>query len=948
MKKLLIFLVLTGTVFGQSNIRYDNYTHAVQKPPTSSGSVYDYNFSGLNISGIASAPGGSDGQFQYNNAGALDGTPSLAITGGGNVVANSSKFIIYDVGSSSNNFKFTTTNLTGSRTVKIPDGNSTTVLPDSGAPHNFLSSIDNNGNISKSQPTGSDIGSGGTIASTTFADTNTYRAKDGSNWRMENASDATKLMQWDLSNLTTGTSRTATMPNGDATLVIADTGAANNFLTGISGTGAVTKARPTISNLTPLSGTSLLIGSNTGVATVNEITLGSGISMTGSTLSATGSGGNVSNSGTPTSGQVALWTDATHIRGSSTIDSPNFTTSVGITSAPLTISGNISSAAWTTSGLRIKGVPSTLTDTTSSGTVSVAFTNVLGGNTIAATNATTFTDYISLYAKEPSSGSNVTLTNIWALGADSLRIGTSNPLKVSNSGVLTLTSPAVLGTPQSITLTNGTGLPTTGLTGTLAAAQFPALTGEVTNSSGSLATTVGTMTHDFNVGTHKVTNVVDPASAQDAATKNYVDASVASFNEKPSVAYASTTALPANTYSNGSSGVGATLTGNSNGPLIIDGVTLVVGAVGQRILVAGESTPANNGWYTLTQLGVIAVSPYILTRATESDQAAEIGAGYLTGVVAPNTLTPGSSNNGKVFISVAADPFTVGTTSLTFSQVGSTYSAGTGLSLSGTTFSIDTATTVDKTTAQVLTNKDVSSGTNTFPTFNQNTTGSAATLTTARNLWGQSFNGSAAVGGAIELGTAGTTDTTLDRVSGGVASIEGANILTSGGALGTPASGVGTNLTGTADGFTAGDVTRNHAVYAGASPPTVDIGLFTIAKTGVNLKAAGNTTGFVVPTGRAFLCTASWALVTAVTGPAAGTETWTIKESAASATMLGGTASGSGTPAVGTYYSETSREAGGPYTQCAAGNTVTIVVTTSQAGSTAVTGTVFIQGFYTQ
>jgi hypothetical protein len=298
------------------------------------------------------------------------------------------------------------------------------------------------------------------------------------------------------------------------------------------------------------------------------------------------------------------------------------------------------------------------------------------------------------------------------------------------------------------------------------------------------------------------------------------------------------------------------------------------------------------------------------------------------------------------------------------------------------------------------------------PTLNQNTTGSAATLTTARNLWGQSFNGSAAIGGAIELGTAGTTDTTLDRVSAGVASIEGANILTSGGALGTPASGtltnctalpvsgitsststalgvgsielgaasdttiarsgagaitvegtqvilsgaalgtpasgVATNLTGTADGLTAGDVTRNHAVYAGASPPTVDVGLFTIAKTGVNLKASGNTTGFVVPTGRAFLCTASWALVTSVTTPGAGTETWTIKESAASATMLGGTASGSGTPAVGTYYSESSREAGGPYTQCAAGNTVTIVVATSQAGSTAVTGTVFIQGFYTQ
>lgn len=46
------------------------------------------------------------------------------------------------------------------------------------------------------------------------------------------------------------------------------------------------------------------------------------------------------------------------------------------------------------------------------------------------------------------------------------------------------------GTPSSITLTNGTGLPTTGLTGALQAAQEPAHTGDMTNTAGSLATIV--------------------------------------------------------------------------------------------------------------------------------------------------------------------------------------------------------------------------------------------------------------------------------------------------------------------------------------------------------------------------------------------------------------------------------------------------------------------------
>lgn len=52
---------------------------------------------------------------------------------------------------------------------------------------------------------------------------------------------------------------------------------------------------------------------------------------------------------------------------------------------------------------------------------------------------------------------------------------------------------------------------------------------------------------------------------------------------------------------------------------------------------------------------------------------------------------------------------------------------------------------VGTTDIQTLTNKDLTGGTNTFPTFNQNTTGSAAKLTTARNIDGQAFDGTANV-----------------------------------------------------------------------------------------------------------------------------------------------------------------------------------------------------------
>ncbi len=165
--------------------------------------------------------------------------------------------------------------------------------------------------------------------------------------------------------------------------------------------------------------------------------------------------------------------------------------------------------------------------------------------------------------------------------------------------------------------------------------------------------------------------------------------------------------------------------------------------------------------------------------------------------------------------------------------------------------------------------------------------------------------------------------------------------------LGTPSSGTLTSCTGTADGLTAGDVTRNHAVYAGASPPTVDVGLFTISKTSIDLKNAGTTTIFTVPSGRTFLLTASFAVVTAVTSGGAGVETFKIQTSTGPITISPNTSSASGTPTVGKVYAQQITVAGSPFNTAPAADNVQIVVTACQAGSTAVTGTIYLQGFYT-
>lgn len=72
------------------------------------------------------------------------------------------------------------------------------------------------------------------------------------------------------------------------------------------------------------------------------------------------------------------------------------------------------------------------------------------------------------------------------------------------------------------------------------------------------------------------------------------------FNDrdwKESVRAATTAALPAVTYANGTGGVGATLTADANGALPAqDGVTLVVN---DRLLVKDQAAQLQNGIYIL-------------------------------------------------------------------------------------------------------------------------------------------------------------------------------------------------------------------------------------------------------------------------------------------------------------------------------------------------------------
>ena len=188
---------------------------------------------------------------------------------------------------------------------------------------------------------------------------------------------------------------------------------------------------------------------------------------------------------------------------------------------------------------------------------------------------------------------------------------------------------------------------------------------------------LATPTADLNLNNYKITNLATPTLSTDAATKAYVDG-VAEGLHIHAASYAATTANLNATYSNGTAGVGATLTNaGTQAAFATDGVSPSINA---RILVKNQTTTSQNGIYTLTTVGTVSTN-WVLTRATDFDTAAEISGGDFTFVDAGSTL----ANTGWVSVDEVT---TVGTDPIVFQQFSGagTYTASTGVLLTGTNF----------------------------------------------------------------------------------------------------------------------------------------------------------------------------------------------------------------------------------------------------------------------
>ncbi len=176
-----------------------------------------------------------------------------------------------------------------------------------------------------------------------------------------------------------------------------------------------------------------------------------------------------------------------------------------------------------------------------------------------------------------------------------------------------------------------------------------------------------------DVATSRITGVVDPTGAQDAATKSYVDAVKTGLDIKDSVDVATTADVTDWTYNNGA----GTLTASGNGAVSLDGVALTSG---MRVLVKDQSPTTENGIYSVTTAGAVSAI-LVLTRATDADSGSELSGGSFT-YVEQGTI---AAENGYVF--THNGDATLGTTALTVSQFSGAGQviAGAGLTKSGNT-----------------------------------------------------------------------------------------------------------------------------------------------------------------------------------------------------------------------------------------------------------------------